>query len=249
MPKYKYKARTSSGKVINDIVDAVSQREVSDRLRNLKYVVLEIKEFKANPIGEFFTKINPFKPGVKSMDLTLFSRQLATLVTAGVPLVQGLSILEEQFESPAFKNVIKAIKTDKTEIILTEKCLPKVSGGKVMKKGETKTFAGFKGFGLSLFVQMMGSAFALGANPGLNTDDGAGTFILAIDPGLIGSREEYLKRSTELVKSVKSAKPIPGKEVLLPGERGDRLLKEAEESGTLEIADSIWEELCKFVEN
>lgn len=115
-------------------------------------------------------------------------------------------------------------------------------------KGAIKTFAGFKGFGLSLFVQMMGSAFALGANPGLNTKDGAGTFILAIDPGLIGSREEYLKRSTELVKSVKSAKPIPGKEVLLPGERGDRLLKEAEESGTLEIADSIWEELCKYVE-
>lgn len=41
-------------------------------------------------------------------------------------------------------SAIKAIRTDKTEIILTEKCLPKVSGGKVMKNGETKTVAGLK---------------------------------------------------------------------------------------------------------
>jgi L-ascorbate metabolism protein UlaG (beta-lactamase superfamily) len=41
-------------------------------------------------------------------------------------------------------SAIKAIKTDKTEIILTEKCLPKVSDGKVMKNGETKTVVGFK---------------------------------------------------------------------------------------------------------
>ena len=41
-------------------------------------------------------------------------------------------------------SAIKAIRTDKTEIILTEKCLPKAKDGKVMKNGETKTIAGFK---------------------------------------------------------------------------------------------------------
>ncbi len=112
MPKYIYKARTSSGKIVSDKVDASSQREIVDKLKNLKYVVIEIKEFKESPIKSFFSKLNPFKNKVKSMDLTLFSRQLATLVTSGVPLVQGLGILEEQFESENFRMILKSIRTD-----------------------------------------------------------------------------------------------------------------------------------------
>lgn len=112
MPKYIYKARTPTGKVVSDTVDAVSPREVVDKLRNLKYVVIEVKEFKENKLKDILTKLLPFKKKVKFSDLVIFSRQLATLVSSGVPLVQGLSILEEQFESPSFKNVIKSIRTD-----------------------------------------------------------------------------------------------------------------------------------------
>ncbi|MFQ3676141.1 MAG: type II secretion system F family protein [Endomicrobiia bacterium] len=112
MPKYIYKARTSSGKIVSDKAEANTQREIIDRLKSLKYVVIEIKEFKENPLKNLIGKLNPFKNKIKSMDLTLFSRQLATLVTSGVPLVQGLVILEEQFESENFRNVLKSIRTD-----------------------------------------------------------------------------------------------------------------------------------------
>ncbi len=111
MPRYFYKARTPTGKIVSDIVEAVSQKEVVDKLRSMKYVVTEIKEVKKTGVS-LLSKLNPFKHKVKSTDLTLFSRQLATLVSSGVPLVQGLSILEEQFTSEAFKNVIKSIRTD-----------------------------------------------------------------------------------------------------------------------------------------
>ncbi|MFZ2887153.1 MAG: Ldh family oxidoreductase [Minisyncoccia bacterium] len=114
--------------------------------------------------------------------------------------------------------------------------------------GAIKTFADHKGFGLSLFVQLMGSAFSLAGIPGAHEEDGGGTFVLAIDPGLLAGREEYMKRSRELVDHIKSAKPIPGQEVVLPGERGDRRAKQAEETGELEIADGVWQELCKFSE-
>lgn len=114
--------------------------------------------------------------------------------------------------------------------------------------GAIKTFAGHKGFGLSLFVQLMGSAFSLAGIPGAHEDDGGGTFVLAIDPGILAGKEEYMKRSRELVNHIKSAKPIPGQEVVLPGEIGDRRTKEAEETGEVEIADGIWNELCKFIE-
>ncbi len=115
--------------------------------------------------------------------------------------------------------------------------------------GAILTTAGHKGYGLSVFVQLMGSAFSLAGFPGGYSEDGSGTFIFAIDPGLFAGKEEYMKRSRELVESIKSARPIPGQEVLLPGERGDRIARQAEESGEIEIADGVWSELCKFVKN
>lgn len=115
--------------------------------------------------------------------------------------------------------------------------------------GAIKTFAEHKGFGLSLFVQLMGSAFSLAGIPGAHEEDGGGTFVLAIDPGLLAGKDEYMKRSRELVNHIKSAKPIPGQEVVLPGEKGDRRTKEVEETGEIEIADGVWNELCKFVVN
>lgn len=114
--------------------------------------------------------------------------------------------------------------------------------------GAIKTFAGHKGFGMSLFVQLMGSAFSLAGIPGANEQDGAGTFIFAIDPGLLAGKDEYMKRSRELIDQIKSAKPIENQEVLLPGERGDRRAMQVEESGEIDIADGVWKELCKFVE-
>lgn len=113
--------------------------------------------------------------------------------------------------------------------------------------GSIATFAKHKGFGLSLFVQLLGSAFSLAGIPGSHEEDGAGTFVMAIDPGLLAGKEEYMKRSTELVEHIKSAKPLSGQKVLLPGEQGDFLAKRAEQTGEIEIADSIWEELTKFV--
>ncbi|MEN3014159.1 MAG: type II secretion system F family protein [Endomicrobiia bacterium] len=112
MPKYTYKIRTPAGKVLTGEIEAPTQREAIDRLKNMKYVVVEIKEYKEKTLKTFLSKISPFRGKIKSSDLTIFSRQLATLVSSGVPLVQGLSILEEQFESVVFKNIIKAVRTD-----------------------------------------------------------------------------------------------------------------------------------------
>ncbi|UOQ59313.1 Ldh family oxidoreductase [Leucobacter rhizosphaerae] len=113
--------------------------------------------------------------------------------------------------------------------------------------GALTTFAGHKGFGLSLLVQLLGSAFALAGFPGGHEEDGAGTFVLAIDPGLLAGTDEYLTRSRELIDSIRSAKPIAGQRVSLPGERGDAIAAEAERTGEIEIADAIWNELVRFV--
>ncbi len=115
-------------------------------------------------------------------------------------------------------------------------------------EGSIATFAEHKGFGLSLFVQMLGGPFSLAATPGVNEDDGDGTFVLAIDPGLLAGKDEFLERSTAFVQQLKSARPLAGKKVVLPGEKGDALAEQARRTGEIEIADAIWKELCDFVD-
>jgi L-2-hydroxycarboxylate dehydrogenase (NAD+) len=114
--------------------------------------------------------------------------------------------------------------------------------------GSVSTFAGHKGFGLSLLVQLLGGPFSGASFVNSHKDEGAGTFVMAIDPGLLVGKDAYLKAATDLVEQVASARPLPGQMVLLPGERGDKLTNTASSNDEIEIADAIWKELSKFVE-
>jgi L-2-hydroxycarboxylate dehydrogenase (NAD+) len=123
---------------------------------------------------------------------------------------------------------------------------PTTDAAKVLD-GSVSTFAGHKGFGLSLLVQLLGGPFVGASFLGLNEERGSGTLVMAIDPGLLVGKDAFLKGADELTKQLKSAKPLSGNGVLLPGERGDSLAKQAENTGEIEIADAIWNELNAFV--
>jgi len=103
-----YKAKDSSGKIVSGELDAADQRAAVDRLRAMKLALLTIEEQKEESL---LARLNPFRARVKNKEVVIFSRQLSTLVSAGVPLVQGLAILEAQ-ASPVFKPVVSAIKAD-----------------------------------------------------------------------------------------------------------------------------------------
>ncbi|MBI4376369.1 MAG: type II secretion system F family protein [Elusimicrobia bacterium] len=111
MPVFAYKAKGPDGALLQGTVDAQEQRSAVERLRAQKLVILEISEKAANPL-EFLNKMLQGKGKVTNKDLVLFSRQLSTLVSAGVPIVQGLAILEAQAENPAFKEVLAAVRGD-----------------------------------------------------------------------------------------------------------------------------------------
>jgi LDH2 family malate/lactate/ureidoglycolate dehydrogenase len=123
---------------------------------------------------------------------------------------------------------------------------PTNNAGAILE-GSISTFGKHKGYGLSLLVQVLGGAFSLAGAPGVNEEDGSGTFLMAIDPGLLAGQDEFMRRSSELVKQIKKAKPFDGESVFIPGERGDAIRRRAEEAGEIEIADAIWQELCEFV--
>jgi len=111
MAQFKYTARNTSGKTVEGVIEAPMQRQAADKLKSQRFTVMSLNEMKAGE-GSLLKRLNPFKPGVKSKDLVIFSRQLATLVSAGVPIVQGLNILTDQIQSVIFKQIITAIRSD-----------------------------------------------------------------------------------------------------------------------------------------
>lgn len=125
---------------------------------------------------------------------------------------------------------------------------PSTDAGEVLD-GSVATLAGHKGFGLSLLVQTLGGPFVGASFVNVNRENGAGTFVMAIDPGLFVDKEEFLNQADTLVKEILSAKPLPRQKVMLPGERGDGLAKQVEESGEIEIADGMWNQLRSFVDD
>ena len=111
MPVFAYKAKGADGSVVEGTVDAAEQTAAVERLRGQRLVVLEIGEKGAGPfaaIEAFFKR----RGKVSSRDLVIFSRQLSTMVGAGMPIVQSLAILETQAENPFFQGIIKEVRGD-----------------------------------------------------------------------------------------------------------------------------------------
>jgi type IV pilus assembly protein PilC len=109
MATFNYKVRTPTGAITEGALDAPDIKAATERLKSQKYVVLEIAETKK---GGLAALLSSFGGGVPSKDLAIFSRQLSTLVSSGVPIVQGLGILEDQVENKNFKVVVSKIKED-----------------------------------------------------------------------------------------------------------------------------------------
>jgi len=115
MPQFKYTARNPTGKTVEGTMEAPMQRAVVDKLRGDRLIVMAVNEVKPKAGATGDSPLQKFKDlfsGVTAKDLVIFSRQLATMVSAGVPIVQGLSILCDQIASPAFKKVIMGIRSD-----------------------------------------------------------------------------------------------------------------------------------------
>jgi len=112
MPLFGYKVRSQQGTILAGTMEAGEQRMVVDRLRRQRFIVLEIGEIKKNALKDVLDAINFLKRRVRQKDLVLFSRQLSTLIGAGVPIVQGLTILLNQIDNPAFKEVITSVRED-----------------------------------------------------------------------------------------------------------------------------------------
>lgn len=109
MPSYQWKGRTLSGEVQSGELVVGSQEEVLAHLRKKRIIVMYVRE-KSKGLS-LSLKLRGAS-GVKIKDLAIFTRQFATMINAGLPLVQCLDILSQQTENLAFKGVIANVTND-----------------------------------------------------------------------------------------------------------------------------------------
>ncbi|WP_426057193.1 type II secretion system F family protein [Janthinobacterium sp. PSPC2-1] len=113
MPFFSYKARNASGELLTGVMEGADSGAVADQLFSTGATPVEILVTKKNAattgadIG-WWQKLTEKK--VSSMDVQLFSRQLYTLLKAGVPIMRGLAGLQESAISPAFGRIIKDVR-------------------------------------------------------------------------------------------------------------------------------------------
>jgi general secretion pathway protein F len=109
MPVYEYKGVTASGRNIAGVLDGESLKTVRARLKRDGVVVLEIHE--GGALRAVRARELSFRAGrVKMGDLANATRQLATLVSSGLPLMEALNVLVEQEEGDALKTALSSVR-------------------------------------------------------------------------------------------------------------------------------------------
>jgi type IV pilus assembly protein PilC len=103
VPKYKWEATTRAGEVRKGTMDANDEAMVASRLRAEGLTPRAIKK----PGGQINIQLGT---GVTPKDLQIFTRQLATMIDAGLPLVQCLDVLSNQTPNQAFSKVLFQVK-------------------------------------------------------------------------------------------------------------------------------------------
>ena len=107
MPVFEYTAKNATtGQIQKGTFDAPSRDEVIGHLRKNRLLLVSLREAPRE------IKFSLPGSGIKTRDIVIFTRQFATMINSGLPLVQSLNILAAQTESPKLKDVTRAVVYD-----------------------------------------------------------------------------------------------------------------------------------------
>jgi type IV pilus assembly protein PilC len=107
MPVFEYTARNAStGQILKGTLDVPSRDEVLKHIKQQKMIVVNVRE-KPKDISFSFGK-----KSIKTRDIVIFTRQFATMINSGLPLVQSLDILAKQTENPSLAEVTRQVVFD-----------------------------------------------------------------------------------------------------------------------------------------
>lgn len=121
MPVFLWVAETRKGRKLKGELEAGDEKIALGQLKRRNLI---IKKIKPKP-KDLFENVSFMQPKVTTKDLVIFTRQFSTMIDAGLPLIQGLTILGEQAENKTFKGILKQITKD-------------VEGGSTLAEGMKK---------------------------------------------------------------------------------------------------------------
>jgi len=112
MAIFRYSARDSSGRVLSGVIEADNEAMVVSKLQEMGFFITRLEEERRRfDLAMAFRRFQ--RIGLR--DLTVFSRQFATMVNAGLSIVRTLTILESQTENPRLREIIGAVRRDVEE--------------------------------------------------------------------------------------------------------------------------------------
>ncbi len=106
---FDYRAKTPQGQEVVGQIEAQDKNEATKVLSDQGFIVLGLERHKKVDLMNIEL---PFLNRIKTKDLVMFSRQLAVMSSATLPIVQALRILVEQTDNPRFKRIITEIADD-----------------------------------------------------------------------------------------------------------------------------------------
>ena len=124
---YTYKG-ISAGKYVEGTVEAMSQDEASFKLKEQKIIITNLTRTKKKAAEKKKSSgggFSLFKKKVKPEDVVIFSKQFATMVKAGLPILNVLSMLRDQLEHPELKIIVEDIRKSLEGGVTLSKCFEK----------------------------------------------------------------------------------------------------------------------------
>ncbi|OGX37009.1 MAG: hypothetical protein A3G91_06250 [Omnitrophica WOR_2 bacterium RIFCSPLOWO2_12_FULL_50_9] len=117
MPTFKYRAKDGAHN-IDATIEAQTRDEAVEKIHQKGYVPVRVEECTFKVEAKEAKAAVPLKgrsTKIKSKDVTVFSRQLASLIKSGVPILRGLKIINDQSDNPVFQKVLNDIQAQVTE--------------------------------------------------------------------------------------------------------------------------------------
>lgn len=112
MPSFKYSARDQGGRTVTGIVSGKTQADAVADLRRRNLIVLDVRQSSAGAVrakGGMLSGLVKARPSASKEQLVIFTRQLSTMISAGVPLLESLEVLQEQADTPGFRFVLDGV--------------------------------------------------------------------------------------------------------------------------------------------
>jgi len=115
MPQFAYEALDKGGKQVKGVIEAQSEDVIIEKLRGMGFFPTKVVQHKVKASDMDLLALPILRTifhRIKSKHVMTFTRQLATLIDAGLPIIRSLNILQDQVESVVFKQKIEALAKD-----------------------------------------------------------------------------------------------------------------------------------------